>query len=416
MADEESASISADLGNSNEPLDADVMSTDRSSSTTKTTTVSTIPDAVTTTRSSNFLYIVEPLANITINSGKEARIKCHVKGNPPPKFRWFKNEAPFESERRGRITIRKEHDGSKIRIRNLDVPDTGYYRCEASNGFQKVETTGILKVLMVPGSPLAPLDIDDLEAVDYPGGSDLTHITEETDEHSLAASSAVKAPDFSKPGVCQPYKGTACAKFLHNATVFTSGQQTINEIEEGLMAAFSMVPKHTELSSQCTEYAVPSLCYHMFPVCDGDSAKKRPRQMCRDECELLESEICRKEYAIANGHPVLKEFTPDCHKLPNEQSTEHKKCIRLGLRPSSSKSTKITKEECYTGDGQSYSGMHRQTVSGAECRKWDGVKYPELAHHNYCRNPDGLHQRPWCMNGVSDAVEPCNIQKCGTQL
>ncbi|OQV11774.1 putative Tyrosine-protein kinase transmembrane receptor ROR2 [Hypsibius exemplaris] len=381
MADEESASISADLGNSNEPLDADVYVDNRSSSTTKTTTVSTIPDAVTTTRSSNFLYIVEPLANITINSGKEARIKCHVKGNPPPKFRWFKNEAPFESERRGRITIRKEHDGSKIRIRNLDVPDTGYYRCEASNGFQKVETTGILKVLMVPGSPLAPLDIDDLEAVDYPGGSDLTHITEETDEHSLAASSAVKAPDFSKPGVCQPYKGTACAKFLHNATVFTSGQQTINEIEEGLMAAFSMVPN--------TPNSPPS-------------AQK--------------SEICRKEYAIANGHPVLKEFTPDCHKLPNEQSTEHKKCIRLGLRPSSSKSTKITKEECYTGDGQSYSGMHRQTVSGAECRKWDGVKYPELAHHNYCRNPDGLHQRPWCMNGVSDAVEPCNIQKCGTQL
>lgn len=44
----------------------------------------------------------------------------------------------------------------RIRIRNLDVPDTGYYRCEATNGFEKVETTGILKVLMGKNSDKSP--------------------------------------------------------------------------------------------------------------------------------------------------------------------------------------------------------------------------------------------------------------------
>ena len=123
----------------------------------------------------------------------------------------------------------------------------------------------------------------------------------------------------------------------------------------------------------------------------------------------LESDICRKEYAIANGHAVLKEFTPDCGRLPMEPSIEHRKCIRLGLRPSvAAKQAKLTKDECYTGDGRTYAGMHRQTVSGGECRKWDGVKYPDLAHHNYCRNPDsdGHHQRPWCIN---DAQTPWNL-------
>ncbi|GAU93809.1 hypothetical protein RvY_05691-2 [Ramazzottius varieornatus] len=416
MADEESVSISSDLGNANDPLDADVVTTPA-----ETTMPSTEAEEalITTTRSSNFLHIVEPLPNITVNSGKEVRLKCHVKGHPKPKVRWFKNEAPLEAERRGRVTIRKEHDGSKIRIRNLDVPDTGYYRCEASNGFDKVETTGILKVLMVPGRSSTPLEIEELEdTADYTVG-DVTHIDEDVEDPMslVPGASSIRAPNLKGPGTCQPYKGTACAKFLQNTTVFTSGTQSIAQIEEGLMAAFSLVPKQTDLSTQCAEYAVPSLCYHMLPVCDEHGSRpeardtKIRRQLCRDECELLETEICRKEYAVANQHPVLKEFTPDCADLPPTSSVEHRRCIRLGLR-APTRAEKLTREECYEGNGQGYTGVQKMTESGEECRKWDGVHYPDMAHHNYCRNPNGNMVKPWCYNAKTEVPEKCHIAQC----
>ncbi|XP_055342160.1 tyrosine-protein kinase transmembrane receptor ROR2-like [Paramacrobiotus metropolitanus] len=380
---------------------------DNATTVTRLTTTTT----TTTTRISNFLYIVEPLVNFTINAGREARLRCNVRGSPSPRFRWFKNEAPFEGEKRGRITIKKDHEGSKIRIRNLDVSDTGYYRCEAFNGFDKVETTGILKVLMVPGKASLPLDLEEIEH-EY---EEPTHITEETD-NAYTASFNIRAPDVATPGSCQIYKGTACMKFLKNITVYIGHGQHQNHIEESLLAAFASIPKHTELSTHCTEYAVPSLCFHMFPVCDEGTTKKRPRELCRDECELLESEICRKEYAIANSNPILKQFMPDCDKLPIEQSLDHKKCVRLGLRPSKQPASKITKEECYSDDhgGAAYSGMTKHSVSGGECKKWDGVHQPDFAHHNFCRNPGGLQSRPWCFNAKTDLPEPCNIPKCVT--
>ena len=38
--------------------------------------------------------------------------------------------------------------GSRLRIGQLDTHDTGYYKCEASNGQHKIESTGILMVKM----------------------------------------------------------------------------------------------------------------------------------------------------------------------------------------------------------------------------------------------------------------------------
>jgi hypothetical protein len=38
--------------------------------------------------------------------------------------------------------------GSRLRITQLDVHDTGYYKCEASNGMHKIDSTGILFVKM----------------------------------------------------------------------------------------------------------------------------------------------------------------------------------------------------------------------------------------------------------------------------
>lgn len=129
----------------------------------------------------------------------------------------------------------------------------------------------------MPGRPPPPLEIEELDH-EY---EEPAHITADDIDDSMSGAVAIRAPDVTSPGTCQIYKGTACAKFLRNATVYIGSSQTQAHIEESLMAAFASIPRHTELSTQCTEYAVPSLCYHMFPVCDEGSTKKRPRELCR---------------------------------------------------------------------------------------------------------------------------------------
>lgn len=67
------------------------------------------------------------------------------------------------------------------------------------------------------------------------------------------------------------------------------------------------LPINRDLSQSCAEFAVPSLCLAAFPLCDDQSGKPVPRQLCRDECEVLENDVCRLEYAVAKQHPLIGE-------------------------------------------------------------------------------------------------------------
>ena len=71
-----------------------------------------------------------------------------------------------------------------------------------------------------------------------------------------------------------------------------------------------------DLSQSCAEFAVPSLCFAAFPLCEDQSGKPVPRQLCRDECEVLENDICRMEYAVAKQHPLIGEQVyPICFQV-----------------------------------------------------------------------------------------------------
>jgi hypothetical protein len=59
-------------------------------------------------------------------------------------FRWLKNHAPVEKNRRTKIRIRDYW--SKLVIQDLDVLDSGYYQCTASNSAGSVNTTSVLRV------------------------------------------------------------------------------------------------------------------------------------------------------------------------------------------------------------------------------------------------------------------------------
>lgn len=83
--------------------------------------------------------------NITTSLGHTADLLCRVSGNPQPSVRWLKNDAPVVQEPR-RISHRSMPYGSRLRIRNLDTTDTGYFQCVASNAQGTVSTTGVLFV------------------------------------------------------------------------------------------------------------------------------------------------------------------------------------------------------------------------------------------------------------------------------
>ncbi|XP_059479523.1 inactive tyrosine-protein kinase transmembrane receptor ROR1-like isoform X2 [Neocloeon triangulifer] len=427
------------------------------------------------------LRIVRPLQNVTKKVGDTVKLKCEAEGDPPPtRFRWLANDAPLQ-EKRNKVTVRKlggGAHGSRLRITELEVHDTGFYTCEASNGKQKVSTTSVVRVEadkwgggMPGGTTLQNYPHSSFSELDefsrnLPDDISHSHHSEEEFDHDddemgmigekgvifeggirpddlgksppafgghpgglAGAGLDMPGPGLGHPGFlpahlpahaeeagCQPYRGKACADYIGNGSVFvTAIGQTM--IEKKLSAAFSVIKSSPDLSMRCSEFAKPSLCYTAFPVCSEESG--RPRVVCREECELLEQDLCRVEVAIAKRHPSIgQQFVlPDCNSLPPVGSDDSRDCQRLGIPHAHN--IVIPEHGCFKDRGQDYRGVESSSASGRPCMAWSmqqsGLKpaeFPELSGgHSFCRNPGGQEQQPWCFVGPSHR-ELCAIPKC----
>ena len=82
-------------------------------------------------------------------------------------------------------------------------------------------------------------------------------------------------------------------------------------------------------------------------------------------------------------------------------------------------------DNCYTGNGQTYNGTKSQTRMGVSCQAWDSNnphshpfmsdKYPELNNSkNYCRNPGGVSDKPWCFTESETVWDYCDVPDCAT--
>ena len=81
-------------------------------------------------------------------------------------------------------------------------------------------------------------------------------------------------------------------------------------------------------------------------------------------------------------------------------------------------------DTCVEGNGRDYTGRIGVTATGKTCQMWSSQdphkhtytsdQYPALANSaNFCRNPGGEVNRPWCFTTTSTRWEYCSVPECG---
>lgn len=62
------------------------------------------------------------------------------------------------------------------------------------------------------------------------------------------------------------------------------------------------------------------------------------KRICQEDCEVLENELCRVEYAIAKRHPLIGQRIPleDCSNLSNLNAENASNCLLIGIDRSQS--------------------------------------------------------------------------------
>ncbi|CAD5210914.1 unnamed protein product [Bursaphelenchus okinawaensis] len=413
-----------------------------------------------------YIRLNSNLPNVTRHTGGEVRLKCEAVGSPQPiTFAWLKNHAPIEKSRK--VKVRNREFWSKLVITDLDVLDSGYYQCTATNSAGSVNTTSVLRVNTAPPNAKPKpsssvnkqhknLELDD-EYGDYfdeqrnvdqfddmfsvpnsAGGNGYAPMQEMANERWLDGTTLTK-------GQCVPYKGRACANFLTGRYIIvtTENRDEIYDVDHHISAAMMFIHKMPDVSEQCKKYSHAVACYHRYKVCDQSvstyGASETTVPLCRRDCDELQSAVCPKEFAMAAQHELVgdgeKSLLPRCDTISPDASH----CIRV-LQPNTPIGVPKTPVEsvpdrddsndkfshwCYVDTGLKYEGNAATTISGKVCLPWRDSPSKEFHPSankrlknagNHCRNPGGPISQPWCYAAQTGLPEQCDIRKCPPNL
>lgn len=73
-------------------------------------------------------------------AGQRVELPCKASGHPAPKYRWLKDNVPWEPDSRFRLTV------TGLLIENTRPSDSGNYVCEVWNNYGTAEVIGRLQV------------------------------------------------------------------------------------------------------------------------------------------------------------------------------------------------------------------------------------------------------------------------------
>ncbi|XP_068632434.1 tyrosine-protein kinase transmembrane receptor Ror [Battus philenor] len=372
--------------------------------------------------------------------------------------------------------------GTSIRLKDIDLDDEGNYSCVIKQNHEKKLTTKLevkknidkMENYELPTytPPFSNIGRNGEIEVNIKTTPELT-FEEMTADNNLKIPHNLTIPRKIEP-LCQEYVGSVCSAHLKGQIVYIPYDTTQSILEDKLFKAIQVTKFSKDISLHCEGYAVPSLCFSTFPICrhpeitnfnflkevrkllnlpnsqfDNDlpeliienlpkdfmpNAKSTKnftsnifnyrynssmlRRVCKQDCEILENELCQTEYAIAKRHPHIgpQLNLEECQDLPEDDPG----CLKIDIG-----AVMVSDDECYWEDGSTYLGRVNVANNGMPCIEWSKqlqVKpavYPELAGaHSYCRNPGSLKSQPWCFvdKGGKNDKQLCDIPKCAHKI
>ncbi|KAG6453049.1 tyrosine-protein kinase transmembrane receptor Ror [Manduca sexta] len=398
------------------------------------------------------------------------------------KVYWLKNDRNIEETTKTKITTKIDKKngtiGTNLRLKDIDVEDEGNYTCVIKKTFERKQTSQ-LKVedaMEIPTYPSVFPNADFVNELVVNLKTTPELISENIKAQNITTAQNSSLPQKLEP-ICQEYTGEVCAAHLKGQIVYIPYDTTQHILEDKLKTAIQVTKFSNEISTHCERYARPSLCYSTFPICRDpyttnvnffkdaknmflflpDANNKTEdvppvvfenlpygtlpnvyvkssnvtnemfnyrynatilRRVCKQDCEILENELCQKEYAIAKRHPHIgQQLTlEECQDLPENDPG----CLKIDIG-----ALLLSDDECFWENGIGYLGKVNVTSSGIPCIEWSKQlhvrmsEYPELAgKHSYCRNPGGIKEQPWCVVEKEGKTEKqlCDIPKCAHKI
>ncbi|XP_049656333.1 cell adhesion molecule-related/down-regulated by oncogenes isoform X1 [Accipiter gentilis] len=151
------------------------------------------------------LTILEPasiskgLQDETVAAGATVHFWCDVHGSPAPTLAWLHNAAPL------RLSPRHLPKGNRLRIRGVTQDDSGLYQCVANNGVGFVQSTGRLRVQLVPletgmkAEEMAPVEVAQSDESNGDFGAETVFSSSPPTKLHLDAAATEKASSAAAP-------------------------------------------------------------------------------------------------------------------------------------------------------------------------------------------------------------------------